>query len=78
MTVAVGRLVTRCAHTGGWTQEGDASRCDHCGTRRFTGYAALLLPELPEYTAHARATKGRRQDACRRYGGGRTPYGGHA
>ncbi|CAM5549864.1 DUF6255 family natural product biosynthesis protein [Streptomyces abikoensis] len=49
MTATVGRLVTRCAHAGGWTQEGDAARCDHCGTRRFTGYAALLLPELPQW-----------------------------
>ncbi|WP_374206187.1 DUF6255 family natural product biosynthesis protein [Streptomyces roseoverticillatus] len=78
MTVAVGRLVARCAHAGGWTQEGDAARCDHCGTRRFTGYAALLFAELPQYVAHARATKAPRRDVRRRYGGGRTPYGGHA
>ncbi|MFE5872297.1 DUF6255 family natural product biosynthesis protein [Streptomyces roseifaciens] len=47
----VGRLVMRCAHATGWTQEGDAARCDHCGTRRFTGYGALLIPELPQWEA---------------------------
>ncbi|MEU1813870.1 DUF6255 family natural product biosynthesis protein [Streptomyces roseifaciens] len=41
----------RCAHATGWTQEGDAARCDHCGTRRFMGYGALLIPELPQWEA---------------------------
>ncbi|MBF6049296.1 hypothetical protein GO001_29600 [Streptomyces sp. NRRL B-1677] len=51
MTTVVGRLMARCTHAGGWTREGDAARCDHCGTRRFMGYAALLVPELPQWAA---------------------------
>ncbi|MGK5732689.1 DUF6255 family natural product biosynthesis protein [Streptomyces sp. URMC 124] len=51
MTTVVGRLVAWCAHATGWTQEGDAARCDRCGTRRFTSYAALLIPELPQWDA---------------------------
>ncbi|MFF7729878.1 DUF6255 family natural product biosynthesis protein [Streptomyces sp. NPDC008001] len=68
MSTVVGRLVARCAHGEGWTQEGDTASCDRCGTRRFTGYAALLLPELPQRAARARASRGLRRDGRRRPG----------
>ncbi|MFE0047513.1 DUF6255 family natural product biosynthesis protein [Streptomyces albireticuli] len=38
-----------CTHRAGWAPiAAGASRCAHCGTRRFTDYAALLLPEAPQ------------------------------
>ncbi|MGW2188988.1 DUF6255 family natural product biosynthesis protein [Streptomyces sp. NPDC001719] len=36
-----------CAHR--WTRNGSASSCDTCDTRRFTDYAALRPPGLPQW-----------------------------
>lgn len=59
-----GRLVNNCLHSGGWSpaESHGEQRCDHCGTRRFTDYGALLPPGLPQTrtpsdTARARADR---------------------
>ncbi|GHC59014.1 DUF6255 family natural product biosynthesis protein [Streptomyces cinnamoneus] len=44
---ATGRLVGHCAHGSGWTHTAGESRCNACGTRRFTQYGALRPPGLP-------------------------------
>ncbi|WP_221504914.1 DUF6255 family natural product biosynthesis protein [Streptomyces eurocidicus] len=38
----------RCEHRGRWTHRGGESRCEECGTVRFTDYGPLRLPEPPE------------------------------
>ncbi|MEU5418952.1 DUF6255 family natural product biosynthesis protein [Streptomyces sp. NPDC020667] len=40
-------MVRNCAHR--WTRNGSASSCDTCDTRRFTDYAALRPPGLPQW-----------------------------
>ncbi|UBI37376.1 DUF6255 family natural product biosynthesis protein [Streptomyces mobaraensis] len=44
---AVGRLIHHCGHRAGWERGGGEERCRDCGARRFTDYAALLMPERP-------------------------------
>ncbi|MBB5117427.1 hypothetical protein AF335_02660 [Streptomyces eurocidicus] len=43
----IARVLRSCAHRFGRSSARGESRCGDCGTRRFTGYAALLLPEAP-------------------------------
>ncbi|WP_420894532.1 DUF6255 family natural product biosynthesis protein [Streptomyces cinnamoneus] len=40
-----------CRHPAGWTHSHGVSRCERCGTRRFTEYGALRPPGLPQATA---------------------------
>ncbi|MFI1800090.1 DUF6255 family natural product biosynthesis protein [Streptomyces sp. NPDC020379] len=42
-------MVRHCAHRSGWTRDGSASSCDTCDTRRFTDYASLRPPGLPQW-----------------------------
>ncbi|MFC5720010.1 DUF6255 family natural product biosynthesis protein [Streptomyces gamaensis] len=43
-----GRLVNHCLHDSGWRLAQGVERCaSGCGTERFTGYEALLLPHPP-------------------------------
>ncbi|EME96758.1 hypothetical protein J7W19_18900 [Streptomyces mobaraensis NBRC 13819 = DSM 40847] len=44
---AVGRLIRHCGHRSGWERAAGEERCRDCGARRFTDYAALLMPERP-------------------------------
>lgn len=37
-----------CEHRGRWVHRGGESRCEECGTVRFTDYAPLRIPERPE------------------------------
>ncbi|MEU7104385.1 DUF6255 family natural product biosynthesis protein [Streptomyces stramineus] len=57
MTVRwLGRLVRHCAHPAGWRSHGAHATCAAgCGTRRFTGYAALLPDPGEEPTLLATA-----------------------
>ncbi|WP_221462282.1 DUF6255 family natural product biosynthesis protein [Streptomyces olivoverticillatus] len=41
-------MVTDCRHGANWRHRAGESRCEACGTRRFTDYAALRPPGLPE------------------------------
>ncbi|MFI1254228.1 DUF6255 family natural product biosynthesis protein [Streptomyces netropsis] len=54
-----GRIMNNCAHTGGWTSADGEERCDHCGTRRFTDYGALLPPGLPQIRTPSDKTRAR-------------------
>ncbi|MGK5642941.1 DUF6255 family natural product biosynthesis protein [Streptomyces sp. URMC 126] len=47
MRATVGRLIHHCGHRAGWERGGGEERCRDCGARRFTDYAALLMPERP-------------------------------
>ncbi|WP_374230785.1 DUF6255 family natural product biosynthesis protein [Streptomyces sp. UNOC14_S4] len=38
-----------CTHPIGWARTGGAVQCRTCGTHRFTDYAALRPPGLPEW-----------------------------
>lgn len=42
-------MVRNCAHRSGWTRTASTSSCDTCGTRRFTDYASLRPPGLPQW-----------------------------
>ncbi|MFF4530341.1 DUF6255 family natural product biosynthesis protein [Streptomyces sp. NPDC001407] len=40
-------MVRNCAHR--WTRSGSTSSCTTCGTHRFTDYASLRPPGLPQW-----------------------------
>ena len=42
-----------CQHRAGWTRVGGMLRCEACGTRRFTDYAAMRPPGLPHAVARS-------------------------
>ncbi|MFI0739458.1 DUF6255 family natural product biosynthesis protein [Streptomyces sp. NPDC021100] len=40
-------MIHHCGHRSGWERAVGEERCRDCGARRFTDYAALLMPERP-------------------------------
>ncbi|MCA6092457.1 hypothetical protein LE181_09830 [Streptomyces sp. SCA3-4] len=78
---ATGRLVSHCLHGSGWTHTAGESRCDACGTRRFSQYGALRPPGLPHavrptprepHAADRSAARNLARFACRRQGQARS------
>ncbi|MEV4439963.1 DUF6255 family natural product biosynthesis protein [Streptomyces sp. NPDC049577] len=61
--MAMNRRADTCRHSAGWAHGNGESRCNDCGTRRFTDYGAVRLRERPEPVRPANPEKADRAAA---------------